>query len=71
MRPEKSVRAHLENLRWAQQDPCDCSGTEHEGMCYQGYMMMTAVIKTLEWALGDNDDIGEQVEQIAANRARN
>lgn len=69
MRPEKAIRTHLDNLRWAQKEPCGCSGV-HAQQCRSGFLMMEAVIKTLEWALGDNDDIGNQVERIAQDRAK-
>jgi hypothetical protein len=70
VRSEAAIRRHLENLRWAVAQPCGCRATGHARECHQGGMMMTAVIKTLEWALGDNDDIGGQVERMAADRAR-
>lgn len=71
MRDEAAIRRHLENLKWARASPCGCRGTVHEFQCRCGAKMIEATIKTLEWALGDNDDIGELVERMAADRARN
>lgn len=70
MRREEAIRRHLDDLRWAYAQPCGCAAAGHRFECEQGARMMAASIKTLEWVLGENDDIGGTVEKLAAAHAR-
>src|SRR5581483_8955284 len=66
MRREESVREHLKHLKWVLDSVRRCGCLR----CLADHPVLHAQVKALEWALGDNDDIGGLVEQLAAAYAR-
>lgn len=72
MRPEKSIREYLLALKKALVSPCTCAtdgDPVKHAQCVVVGRFMAAEIATLEWVLGDNDEIGNRVEwMVAATR---
>jgi hypothetical protein len=68
MKSVEKIRRHRDNLLFHQKQPCDCSGTNHEEDCYRGLMMMESALKTLSWALGEFEEMEEQVSLLEADR---
>lgn len=64
MKTEKEIRSHLSDLIAARKCPCDCAGTRHEYQCVVGGKMMQAVIETLQWILGENEEQQQMVDEM-------
>lgn len=65
MKSEKVIREHRDILLLAMKLPCGCAGTRHALKCIVGLRMMQATADTLSWALGENEEMGELVENMA------
>lgn len=64
MKSEKEIRSHLNDLIAARKIACGCAGTAHEWQCVVGGKMMGAVIGTLQWLLGENEELQEMVDSV-------
>ena len=66
MKTAAEIRRHIRDLMILKDVPCDCAGTEHEGKCQEGYLMMVAAAGVLSWALGEHEQYQEKVNEMRA-----
>lgn len=70
LRTEREMRKYRDALKWAVAQPCTCAGGPGHWKCVMGGKMMQDAIQTLDWVLGDSDDMGNRVERMIAEHLR-